>query len=71
MKNKNGTTFLSLLLIAIGLTILGFWADADPLISLSTTIFEFIMMTIIIFLLITVIYFVTTFTVKKVKQLLS
>jgi uncharacterized membrane protein YjfL (UPF0719 family) len=71
MKNKIGTTFLNLLLFAIGLTILGYCLDTDPSVSLSTTIFEFIMMTIITFLLVSIIYYSTTFTVKKVRQLFS
>jgi hypothetical protein len=69
MKNKIRSTFLNILLISIGLTIFGFLADSDPPVSLSTTILEFIMMTIITFLLVSILYFGTTFTVKKVRQI--
>ena len=71
MKNKIWPTFLNIFLISIGVTILGFWLDSDPPAGLSTTLFEFVMMTIILFFVVSVIYFGTTLTLKKVKQLLS
>jgi uncharacterized membrane protein len=71
MKHYFGTTFLMLLLISIGLTTIGYWLDSDLHDSLSTTMFEFAMMTIILFLIVSGIYFGTMFTYKKVKQLLS
>lgn len=66
MKNKIRTKLLTLLLIAIGLTIFAYWIDSDPPVSTSTTIFEFIMITIIFFLIISGLYFGTKFTFKKV-----
>jgi len=71
MKNKLGTTLLTLFLISIGLTLFGFWIDSDPSGSLSTTLFEFLMMTLILFLIVSAIYFGSIFTFKKVKQLFS
>jgi len=71
MNKKIGTTFLTLLLISIGLTIFGYWVDSDPAGSLSTTIFEFIMMIIILFSIVSGLYFGSTFTFKRVKQLFT
>ena len=71
MKNRIGITLLTLFLISIGLTILGYWVDSDPPASLSTTLFEFLMMTLILFLIVSAIYFGSIFTFKKVKQLFS
>ncbi len=71
MKDKIRAAFLPLLFISIGLTILGYWLDNDPPISLSNTIYECIMMTIILFFIVSGIYLGTTFIFNKVRQLFS
>jgi hypothetical protein len=71
MKNKIATKLLNLLLISVGLTTFGYMLDSDLPSNLSTTIFELIIMTIILFLIVSGIYFGSSFTYKKVRQLFS
>ena len=69
MKKKIAVKFLTLLIISIGLTVLGYCLDSDPPVGLSTTIVEFLMMFIILFLIVCIIYFGFRYAIKKLKQL--
>ena len=71
MDNKIGTKFLALLLVSLGLTTIGFWLDSDAVVNLSTTILEFIMITIMIFLILSSFYFAVTLILKKAKKSVS
>lgn len=68
MKRKFGTKFLILLLFSLGLTSIGYWLDSDPAVNLSTTILEFIMMTIMMFLIVSSFYFTWILIVRKAKK---
>jgi threonine/homoserine/homoserine lactone efflux protein len=71
MKKRIATKLLNLLLISVGLSVFGYFLDSDSPGDLSTTIFELIMMTIILFLIVSGIYFGSSFTYRKVRQLFS
>jgi hypothetical protein len=70
MKYK--ITLLTILVISICLCAFGFWVDSDPRNpNVMTTVFEFVIMIILVFVILTGLNFATTFTFKKVKQWVS
>ena len=70
MKYK--IALLTILVISICLSVFGFWVDSDPRNpNVMTTVFELVMMTLLVFVILTTLYFATTYTFKKVKQLAS
>lgn len=71
MKNQTRTTILKISLLSLGLSTIGLLVDSDPPENLSTTLFDFTMMTIMVFLIVSGIYFGSKFTFKKVQQMFS
>ena len=70
MKYK--ITPLTILVISICLCAFGFWVDSDPKNpNVMTTMFEFVIMIFLVFVILTGLHFATTYTFKKVKQLVS
>jgi len=70
MKNKK--EIISISIISICLSLLGSWMDNDIKVSgFGTQVFEIAMMSIIIFVVLSLSYFISIFTYRKIKHLVS
>ncbi|MFT5902848.1 MAG: hypothetical protein ACI9LA_002067 [Bacteroidia bacterium] len=62
----------NILIVSICVNTIGFLLDTDPPVaSVWLSIFEFVMMVLIVFGLLSVVYFTTVFIYKKLKQLIA